>query len=53
MYDFWNIGQTRVDQGLCRVVETFLVGPNGVVWSKCDVSSHHHVPPSPGLVMAF
>ena len=23
--------------------ETFRWGPNGVLWSQCDVPSHHHV----------
>ena len=42
--NFWRFGQTTVDNSLLIVYETFrLVHIYGVLWSQCDVPSHHHV----------
>ena len=42
--NFGTFGQTTVDNSLWIVYETFrLVHIYGVLWSQCDVPSHHHV----------
>ena len=42
--NFGRFGQTTVDNSLWIVYETFrLVHIYGVLWSQCDVPSHHHV----------
>ena len=42
-YEFWKLWSNYGLTTLWIVYETFRWGPNGVLWSQCDVPSHHQV----------